>query len=166
MRRLTVDVRDESLRWLTERGMTPRFRSNKKIGYGEKNRPVLLHANGVPITMKDARRHLGFSEVVVYGVGSQHFSAGETVKVNAALIEDLLQIHFQDRLKLPLGVRLWRHVAMGGGVRADEKDQTWSYKVFITFSDKYLNLLRTGAIILNSSPKEQDTLRKYLERDS
>ena len=136
------------------------------MGYGETNMPVLLHANEAPITMTEARSHLGFSEVVVYGVGSQHFSAVETVKRNASLIEDLLQIQFQDRLKLPLGVRLWRHVAMGGGVRADEKDQTWSYKVFITFSDKYLNLLRTGAIILNSSPKEQDTLRKYLERDS
>ena len=169
-----AEVRNESLRWLTARGSTP-YRGGKKMVQENinrpvnrpvnrrRNRPVLISADGEFITMRTARSELDFSEIVVYGYGSKYGDC--QIKLNCSLIEDALQHHFQNELKLPLGVRLWRHIAKGA-TRGDEtKMNQYSYKCFITFSTKYIAMLQKQEILLNGIEYELERFKEYFEED-
>ena len=57
------------------------------------------------------------------------------------MVEDALQNLWQH---LPLGIRLWRHVAMG----PSDSDQLEIYKVFLTYSTTLASWLDSGEIVV------------------
>ena len=126
----------EYLRWLTKRGQVMRKADGTFKAYttANKNRPVLLWANGETITMTDAVEVLGFEVFEVYS---------STLMVNARAVEDALQDMFQ--AVLPLGVRLWRK--KDKGAKYDKEIVEGSvHKVFITCSPYIAQMLLDGII--------------------
>jgi hypothetical protein len=115
----------EAFKFLGRRGANAR---KKKDGTTRRNRPVLLRGDK---TLPEKKRHftdgecqkeLGFKFVQVYCT---------KLKLNAHMVEDALQTRLHD---YPLGVRLWRHVAMGQGDKAAPPEEGVAHKVFVTYS--------------------------------
>ena len=105
---------------------------------GQRNRPVLLWADGSVITQKEAQAEdqLGFKVVELYS---------STLKINARRVEDALQQRHQH---LPLGTRLWR--CNDKGSKFDQaKDAGKVHKVFLTFSPLVAKELRNRTIKRN-----------------
>jgi len=111
------ELDQEALRWVTERGANDG-------GAGARNRPVLSWKNGNRITMKQARELLGARAVKVF----EH-----PQKMVACKVEEELQHLLDAKLKLPLGIRLHRHVAMGA--KADDPATPFFYVFCTVFSN-------------------------------
>ena len=114
---------DEGLRFLTERGANQLHLGNASRGRRKtaRNRPVLQWQNGNHITMNEAREILGFQSIALW--------KGKFLK-DATSVEEALQRHYD---YLPLGERLWRHVAKGRK-RGDELIKRRRYQVFLSFT--------------------------------
>jgi len=131
-------LKDEALRWLTERG------ANLPEGQqynGQRNRPVLVLHDETGITMKTAIEQYGFQSVVVYE---------STYLLDATSVEDAIQTFFQGRL--PLGThKLWRCVAKGRHSDVNDclENSNNVYKVFITYSTQVQEKLRLGELKIN-----------------
>jgi hypothetical protein len=63
------------------------------------------------------------------------------LKPNCHLVEDALQTRLQD---YPLGVRLWREVAMGQGEKDEPPKEDVVYKVFVTYSFNVHTAIKEG----------------------
>ena len=95
------------MRWLTERA------ANVAGPYtGRKNRPVLMHADGRFVTMKEAREDLRATSVILHSFRT---------RLNACGLEDRLQRAIND---YQLGHRLHRHVAKGQHVDGEDNCET------------------------------------------
>jgi hypothetical protein len=106
-------VKDEDLAWASPRGGS---------------RPVLLrgdenpHAKRQHFTPPEARKQLGFKSIQLF--------CSELI-LNAYQVEEELQTQLHH---LPLGVRLWREIAMGQKDAGRLPKDGMAYKVFITYS--------------------------------
>jgi hypothetical protein len=121
-------LKEEDLRWLTERGAQDQgnSRSGLVVYKGRRNRPVLLKEEGKCITpMGEARRHYGAKSVVI---------SNSRLRLNETNLEDALQRKLHPTRLGPQ--RLHRHVAMGDKQAAkateERKDPDFLAKTFMT----------------------------------
>jgi hypothetical protein len=97
-------LKEEDLRWLTERGAQDQraSRSGLVVYKGRRNRPVLLKPDGKCIIMGEARSQFGAKSVVI---------SRSRLRLNETDLKDALQTKLQPEL---LGLeRLHRYPAMG-----------------------------------------------------
>ena len=138
------DLAAEALRWLTQRGSM--------------QRPVLLHADGRGVTMKQAKDDFGFSSFYVKDdfldmVRRERFfffhADGHTLatlhQANSTKFEAALQRKYHD---LPLGRRLWRRVGAGGN-GLHEPRGVYVHKVFIAYSFEVSSAVADGRLKIN-----------------
>lgn len=123
-------LKEEALGWLT-----PRY-NRRKPKRGEKyarSRPVLLNSDRSHILpMSQGMQKFGFNFIKL---------VDSTLRANVCAVEDFLQAKFQH---LPLGKRLWRHVAKG----AKFVDHQELCCVFFTYSFDLPKLLENGTVIV------------------
>ena len=128
-------LKDEALRWLTERGLEKQDENGDFSNTGARNRPVLIWANDNCIKMSEAKTRLGFDYFEVYA---------STLKINARAVENALQVLNQ---ALPLGIRLWR--CPDKGSKFDKKIDGNLHKVYITVSPHIGDMVHKGEIKIN-----------------
>ena len=116
-----------------------------------RNRPVLIHQNNETITMRNAEilgfkskyLYLTFVYAYLYNIYIYIYNFfycftcsgillyASKVYINASQIEDRLQRKLNH---LPLGHRLWRHVAKGGYSDIQKYEGDNLFKVFLTYA--------------------------------
>ena len=128
-------LKDEALRFLTERGLCKETEPGIYIDVGKRNRPVFLWSDGTTITGTDAQIKVGFRFFEVYS---------STLMINARNVEKALQLRYQH---LPLGHRLWRCADMGK--KYDKEVDGKMHKVFVTYSPDAEQMLAESKIKIN-----------------
>jgi hypothetical protein len=110
-------MRSEYLRWLIEESRM--------------SRPVLKWMNGKVIKMREAEDLLGARGLFVFG---------HPIKIVTCKVEENIQLMLE-KLRLPLGIRLHRHVACGVKIH---DPSTPFFRVFITLFSKAEPLTWSG----------------------
>ncbi|GMI61349.1 hypothetical protein ScalyP_jg6191, partial [Parmales sp. scaly parma] len=118
-----LTLKDESLRWLTQRG--------NNTGTG-RNRPVLIKGDGATIKMSEAIA-AGFKSEIVFESG---------FIIDASAVEEILQASFHH---LPLGLRkLWRFPGKGKSFDKEDGEVAQVYKVFVTYAVTCVAMIESG----------------------
>ena len=125
-------IKEEGLRWLTERGAGEELENGDWVWNGDRNRPVLRWADGAVIKESEATTELKFGIIEIYA---------STLMVNARYVEKALQSLY---MHVPLGTRLWRIVDKGK--KYDTEIDGNVHKVFVTLSHEVLRMVAEGTI--------------------
>jgi hypothetical protein len=125
-----AELKREALAWLTPRGSRRKPKTEERYA---RSRPVLLNFDGSPILpISQGMQKFGFNFIKL---------VDSTLRANVCAVEDFLQAKFQH---LPLGKRLWRHVAKG----AKFVDHQELCCLFFTYSFELPTLLKHGTVIV------------------
>ena len=125
-------IKEEGLRWLTERGAGEQLDNGDFVKKSGVNRPVLRWADGALIKESEATNELKFVIIEIYA---------STLMVNACYVEKALQSLY---MHIPLGTRLWRIVDKGK--KYDTEIDGNVHKVFVTLSHEVPRMLAEGTI--------------------